>query len=257
MSNLSAFLKEPLNFKNKFKIYPASVKEVACNENFLQYRGIFLVTQDDIKDYLKKVKKEENGEDEIYPTPFEFLLINCYHDKRFEQMTKEGFEFFTKKKLKFLYNEKTLVVYEPSLDDKEDRDSSSQTFVTEEDYFDFQNMIRESLGEKRVSPPEPPDPDENPMIAKIKARARERDRIKAKQSSKNGISLQTTLTAICCMGIGLTPLNIGEMSYAAIMPIMNMMQEKEKYDIDIRSLLAGADSKKIKPKYWIRNNEKD
>ena len=25
----------------------------------------------------------------------------------------------------------------------------------------------------------------------------------------------------------------------------------KKYDIDIRSLLAGADSKKIKPKYWI------
>jgi hypothetical protein len=30
---------------------------------------------------------------------------------------------------------------------------------------------------------------------------------------------------------------------------------KEKYEIDIDSLLAGADSKKIKPKYWIRNSE--
>ena len=65
--------------------------------------------------------------------------------------------------------------------------------------------------------------------------------------------MSTTLVAICCMGIGITPLNIGELSYASIEPIMNMMQEKEKYDIDIRSLLAGADSKKIKPKYWIRN----
>lgn len=59
------------------------------------------------------------------------------------------------------------------------------------------------------------------------------------------------------MGIGITPLNIGEMSYAAFTPIMKMCQEKEKYDIDIRSLLAGADSKKIRPKYWIRNSEKD
>jgi hypothetical protein len=57
------------------------------------------------------------------------------------------------------------------------------------------------------------------------------------------------------MGIGITPLNIGELSYASIGPIMDMMQEKEKYDIDVRSLLAGADSKKIKPKYWIRNKE--
>ena len=63
------------------------------------------------------------------------------------------------------------------------------------------------------------------------------------------------MAAICCMGIGITPLNIGELSYGSINTIMNMMQEKEKYDLDVRSLLAGADSKKIKPKYWIRNKE--
>ena len=129
--------------------------------------------------------------------------------------------------------------------------------IKEDDYFYFQNAIREAIGEKTVKPPEPVDPDEDPRIARIKAKARERDRIKARQGSKNGISLTTSLTAICCMGIGLTPLNIGEMSYAAISPLMRMMQDKEKYDVDVRSLLAGADSKKIKPKYWIRNSDKE
>ena len=129
--------------------------------------------------------------------------------------------------------------------------------IKEEDYFDFQNIIRQVIGDKTINPPEPLDPNEDPRIARIKAKARERDRIKARQASKNGISLMTSLTAICCMGIGLTPLNIGEMSYAAIGPIMAMMQDKEKYDVDIRSLLAGADSKKIKPKYWIRNSDKE
>jgi hypothetical protein len=65
------------------------------------------------------------------------------------------------------------------------------------------------------------------------------------------------MTAICCMGIGITPLNIGEMSYASVGELMKVMQDKEKYDIDIRSLLAGADSKKIKPKYWIMNNSNE
>jgi hypothetical protein len=91
----------------------------------------------------------------------------------------------------------------------------------------------------------------------MKAKAKRRDRLKAKSNSKNGILLSTSLVAICCMGIGITPLNIGEMSYAAIGPIMTMMQNKEKYDVDVRSLLAGADSKKIKPKYWIRNSDKE
>lgn len=87
----------------------------------------------------------------------------------------------------------------------------------------------------------------------MKAKARYRDKIKAKQGG--GISLLTTLVSICCMGIGITPLNIGEMSYASLNIIMNTFQEKEKYHIDIASLQAGADSKKINPKYWIRNLE--
>ena len=128
-------------------------------------------------------------------------------------------------------------------------------FLQEEDYFDFQNAVRLACGDKPVKPPEPLNPNEDPRIARMKAKARERDRIKAKKGAANGISIETCLVAICCMGIGLTPLNIGEMSYAAINPLMQMSQEKEKYDIDIRSLLAGADSKKIKPKYWIRNSD--
>jgi hypothetical protein len=59
------------------------------------------------------------------------------------------------------------------------------------------------------------------------------------------------------MGIGITPLNIGEMSYVSIQAILAQYQNKEKYQIDIDSLLAGADSKKIKPKYWIRNLEEE
>ena len=118
-------------------------------------------------------------------------------------------------------------------------------------------MIRKSVGDKLEKLPEPVDPNENPMIAEIKRRARERDKIKARRANKDGISLPTCLVAICCMGIGITPLNIGEMSYASVGEIMKVMQEKEKYDIDIRSLLAGADSKKVKPKYWIRNSDKE
>lgn len=87
----------------------------------------------------------------------------------------------------------------------------------------------------------------------MKAKARYRDYIKAKKGL--GLKFETLLSSICCMGLGLNPLNIGELSYAAIPVLVHFYQDKEKYDIDIRSLLAGADSKKIKPKYWIQNSE--
>ena len=41
-------------------------------------------------------------------------------------------------------------------------------------------------------------------------------------------------------------------SYASVKILVDTYQEKEKYETEVRSLQAGADPKKIKPKYWIR-----
>ena len=253
MPNACFFIGLPRNFKNKFLIYPPKIADVVSNEEFSLYRHIFTITADDIKDQIKK----KGGEETKIQTPFEFLLINCYYDKNFAEMTKKAFEFFIHQKITILFEQKIVIVGDIEQVVQDIQSIDELIVLKEDDYFDFQNAIRESLGEKPEEPPEPEDPNEHPEIRRIKALARERDRIKARRQPKNGISLEMTLVAICCMGIGITPLNIGEMSYASIGPIMNMMQDKEKYDIDIRSLLAGADSKKIKPKYWIRNVDKE
>lgn len=82
---------------------------------------------------------------------------------------------------------------------------------------------------------------------------KEREEILNVKQRKNSPTFGTLLAAICCMGIGLNPLNIGEMSYACVHWLIAMYQQNEEYDVDIRALLAGADSKKVKPKYWIKN----
>lgn len=242
------FICKPLQFKKDILIYPPTVEQVLTTPGYDQFVHLFTISQEDIKDELNKKEQYKD-----YPTPFEFLLINCYHSKPFAEIAKMAFEFFIHKEVNFFYEEKMIVV--GNLEETVQTISSIQELVTikEEEYFDFQNTIRLVVGNKAIKPPEPEDPNEDPRVARIKAKARERDRIKAKKGSQGGISLSTSLVAICCMGIGITPLNIGEMSYASIGPLMNMMQNKEKYDTDIRSLLAGADSKKVKPKYWIRN----
>jgi len=68
-------------------------------------------------------------------------------------------------------------------------------------------MLRPAIGEKQV---EPYNPNENPKVKYFKAKARMRDRVKAK--SKDGLTLGTVLASICCMGLGINPLNIGELS---------------------------------------------
>ena len=240
---------EPLRFKGKIFIYPPRVKDVVANPNFSVFYKILTMSQEDIRDELKSKLKEG----EIAPTPFEYLLVSCQYINGFDKIVRGAFQFFCKTEILFLYDENKIVLGSMEEFNQEYEVIKKLPYINEEEFFAFQNKVRLAYGDKELKPLEPEDPDEDPRIRRIKEKARERDRIKAKQAGKNGISLNTCLVAICCMGIGLTPLNIGEMSYASVGQIMKMMQDKEKYDIDIRSLLAGADSKKIKPKYWIRN----
>ena len=258
MTNIAAFIGEPLNFKNKLYVYPPSVREVTTNPKFGVYQKLLTATQDDVRDELKTEGKTLD----TYPTPYEFLLANCYNSAQFRELVVEAFQFFCHTKVEFLYEDKKIIIGDEETLLQTITDISQLKYLLEEDYYDFQNAIRMSMGDKPEKPPEPIDPNEDPRIRRMKEKIRERDRAKAKRAAEgkatgNGISLSTCLAAICCMGIGITPLNIGEMSYAAVSPIMKIMQEKEKYDIDIRSLLAGADSKKVKPKYWIREQEQE
>lgn len=249
MIDPAIFICEPIRFGRVCKVYPPTVKEVITNPNYHIFQRLLTITQEDIHDENKKNKIQ--GTD---LTPLEFVLNCSYNNADFYAIAQEAFKYFLKEPVIFLYEDKKILIGDFN---KEDIQITADDIrlLTEDNYFDFQNVVRVACGEKELKPPVPDDPNEDPRVTAIKRKARERDRIKAKQKSKDGIHFSTCLAAICCMGIGITPLNIGELSYASISVIMNMMQEKEKYDIDIRSLLAGADSKKVKPKYWIRNND--
>ena len=244
MINPIIFIGAPLRFRKGLYIYPPTVKDVVTNPNFNVFYKVLTYTQNDIKEEIGDKLKEN----ESLPSPFYYLLLRSCYTEGFFSMAEQAFDFFCKAKIE-CHPQEGVILCKTLTEDNDEL----EFYLNEENFFEFQNKIREACGDKPLAPPEPYDPEENPVIRRIKEKARERDRMKARQGNENGISLSTCLTAICCMGIGITPLNIGEMSYASIGVIMKMMQDKEKYDIDIRSLLAGADSKKVKPKYWIRN----
>ena len=250
MSKELFFLCQPKEFKPGIKIYPPTVKSVITEDLFGHYVQVLTYSQEEVEDEFLAAKKHL----EKYPTPLEFMLNNSYHNEQYEAICKKAFQFFIHDEVNFLYEQKLIVVGNIQETLKNISTLEELLVIKEEDFFAFQNAIRECVGKKIV---EPPITDEDPRVAEIKRKARYRDKLKAKQAGKgkDGISLYTTLVSICCMGLGITPLNIGEMSYVAIEAILRKYQEKEKYQLDIDSLMAGADSKKVKPKYWIRNFE--
>lgn len=248
MINSAFFVSEPVEYKGKLKIYPPSVKDVASNKSFSAYYRLLTYSQEEVEDELLGYEREK--EIDRVPTPFEFLLANCYHSKEIEELTKKAFEFFCHTTVSFLYDKKKLIIGDIEELLKTINSLDELVFFEEDEFFGFQNLVRESMGENAV---QPPNPNEHIRIKKMKAKSRYRDKVKAKKS--DGLTFTTRMAAICCMGIGITPLNIGEISYAAMGIIMRMYQNKEKYDTDIRSLLAGQDKKKVKPVYWISNLE--
>lgn len=243
MLDPKVFLKLPQNFKNKFYIYPPSIKEVLENEEFGMYQKIFTISQEELEDEFVKKKQDFSN----IPTPFEYLVANCYHSKEFLEICKKAFNFFIKQEVTLLPQLGIFIIGD--LEEVLSKSKKIEDLIRfeKDDYFEFQNMIRTSIGLKAV---EPPNPNEHPRIRAMKAKARYRDKIKAKQNT--GLDLTSLMAAICCMEMGLNPLNIGDISYASTNILVNQYQNKEKYQLDIDSLLAGADSKKVKPKYWIQ-----
>lgn len=88
-------------------------------------------------------KKKQYGN---YPTPFEFLLINCYHSEPFAELTKRAFKFFIHKDINFFYEEKMLVIGKLEKVVVEVNTIQDLIALKEEEYFDFQNMIRKAIG---------------------------------------------------------------------------------------------------------------
>lgn len=244
MINSYAFLALPIKKKN-YSVYPPTLNDSLNNPNFAQWEGLFTTSQEELEDSIHEHNPSYDGP---IPTPWLFLLGSAYEDKEFENTIREAFRFFLHEEITILYENQVIVL--GNLEEELTKVSSAEELriIDEEEFFNLQNTVRTSLG---IAPVEKPDPDESPRIKRMKAKARLRDRVKAKKGM--GLSLGDSLVSICCMGIGLTPLNIGEISYAALGKIIDRYQKKEAYETDIQSILAGADAKKIHPKYWITN----
>ena len=242
------FLGFPVDFKNICKIYPPTVNDVSGNPDFPIYNALFTITQEDLNDeYLKDERVTK------IPTPFEYLLLNYYQGGEIQQRILDGFKLFIREPVTIVPEINMLLIGKSEDELDPDKDLENPRLLTEENYFDFQNQIRIVMGSPEIKPPDPEEANLDPRILRYKRKIREGDKIRQKKKNKDGPKFGTLLAAICCMGIGLTPLNIGEISYACVHWLIAMEQQKEAYDIDIRSLLAGADSKKVKPKYWIKN----
>ena len=221
------FLGYPVAFGNICSVYPPKIKDVLNNRNYPVYKKLFFSSQEDIEDEYTELKLPV---DEA-PTPLGYLFQMAAADVRIKEIIIEGFEFFIKEPVTMLDDQQIVVVGDLSKELKTIKSVEQLRILKEDNYFEFQQLLRRSVGSKEIEPYDP-----NQLVELDEEHDKE-----TKEKFK--------------MGLNLNPLTIGELSQAAVSILIRYYQEKNKYEIDIQSLLAGADSKKIKPQNWIRNIE--
>lgn len=271
-SELSAIAKAkfvlgyPYLFDNKFYIYPPKVKEVIGNPDYGKLTNVLTLSQEDTEenilrskypDFIKdSAQKQVEAVKELMQTkiatPFESLLINVYHNQDYRKIVEDAFLLFTREPITFFLEDKKILVgtLEKDILEWDTADKVMEMkWLTEENYFDFQTIIRAAAG---LSVVEPYEAQTHPKIFRMKLLARERERNAAKSKSKKQ-SLETLLLSICLIGAGITLENIGEQPYVTINRLLELYQQKEGYELEIASMVSSNVKKKKDIEYWIRD----
>lgn len=250
MIDSAIFLGEPIYFKKICKIYPPTVKDVVANIETQRYIMTICWNQDDIDDILEKNSVSTTTK----PTPFEFIMLNCYKNQTFTNIVKNALTFFTHEKDIHILPEQMCIYFGTMEDIPNAKVAEDLRCLNQDNFLDFQNAVRTTLGFE-IEEPEPENL--NPIVKRVREAARKRKRIIRKNKKNKGVDYSTSMAAICCMGMGLNPSNIGNIPYATMHVLIQTYQKKERYEIDLQSICAGADPKKVKPKYWIRPDDND
>lgn len=229
----------PVDFNDVCLIYAPTNKDIISfgYNNFWELISPLLISYEDLYDAARmKARKEDRSIDEYkILTPWENLWHNI-EQSNLQMALKMAIKLFTKEDSTFLVDQRIIII----------GPVEERRIINEENYFDFQNIIRSSVGLKQATPP---NLKMHPKLREMKAKQRERDRVKAKQEGKN-FSFSAMLLNCCCLNVGLNLDNILDRTYVVTSELYKMGSKKEKYEIDILSLIHGADSKNVKLESW-------
>jgi len=236
-----AYLGFPYAFSDVCLIYPLTVGEIVGmgQLNYSSYLSIITIDEFDIINTAKK-KGIEIQPEQI--NVFHYLIDSARQNYSFLLELKNAFRTFIREEINILFDEYLILI---------GKKPSEKRMLNENNFSDFQNIVR--VQNKRTVKEDPP-PDESPMRKKFRLKAQYRDSIKRNQKSNdpNAPDFCALMSSFSCYKSGITPQQLKDFSLFAFREDFERNQLKEKYQIDIDSILAGADSKKVKPEPWIK-----
>ena len=229
-----AYVGAPSILTGVCKVIPRTIYDIIemGTNNYNAKLGLLLLNETDIAKIIKEKTGQEPKIEEIYP--LSYLLQSAAHADMFLLELQSAFSTFIKEDVLLLPKINSVLVGSPQ----------EKRLITEKNFVDFQDILRiQNRKEVREAPPE----NESAIARKFRLKREARDAAKRKQQAKNGDgqSLAELLEIAETFGIDYT-----HKTLYAFYGLIQRHQAREKWNQDIQMLCAGADSKKLKTKYW-------
>lgn len=220
------------------KVYPCSINDIVTMGSVRYYSklALLLLTETDIANLIKENTGEEVPIEMI--NPLEYLIHTASYDNTFFLELKDTFSTFIKEEVLLLPKINSILIGGESKEA-----IAEKRLITPNNFRDFQDILRIQNRREII---EPPPPDETPGQRKMRLLREKVAAVKKKQAQKKGEGQ----TLIELMEIASTfGIDRNESLYA-FYALIRRHQMREKWQSDLQMVCAGADSKKLKTKYW-------
>lgn len=229
-----AYMGFPSKLEGVCKVHPYKMSEI-IKMGITEYNGrlgVLLLTEVDIERLIKEKTNQDVGIENIHP--LQYLLASAAVDDIFLLELKKAFSTFVKEDVLILPTYGAIAIGSPK----------DKRLITEENFRDFQDILRIQNRREFV---DPPPADETPGERKMRLLRERVAAVKKKQAQKKGEgkTLVELLEIAETYGI-----DVQNHTLYAFYSLLRRNQLKEKWEQDLQIICAGADSKKIKTKYW-------
>lgn len=224
------------------KVHPFTlkdIKDIGGELVFNSYIGALTLDKD------RLFKNEQNNLNEAPDiTNFELIYSICSMDEKFRDIYLKAMGFIFKEdvgmcNLGFYVGEMNI-----------DKVIDSTTYDTLIYIIKLQNCLEKISSETLDNPG---SEKARELLEKRKKLREKLNKIKNKDSDNNGepLTLSDLVSILCANGNGINIFNVWDLSFYAFNDQFNRMKMLDDYQVNIRSILAGADPKEIELKHWM------
>ncbi len=248
----------PISVEGLGEILPLKLREIAeiGEQTFNQYLSMICIEIDQLAiEEEKKTQLKEQG-----VTSFLFILSQCLYDNsgNFLDLVLKSLKFFLKSEVIFSSDLQGFWIGEKdALDNylikkEEEINIKAIKILNNNNYEEFKQILKLQNGLDSVSDFKSNPADERTRLAIERMKKLKQDLAKAKSKEDGGnIGLIDLISSFIVSNRNLNSEQVWELTLFQFNNYFKRLQMMMEYEINIQSLLHGADSKKIELKHFI------